>query len=207
MQQCRAVLSALKTVRTKPAGDIYIADINPFVRQYAGQHDLALALWESGDMAARELALRITDPARVTDKMLESWLREIDEWGLCDGFAGYVVRPSRFAIPKAHKWAERKATYEKRAGFALMALMAWSKNDFSDQTFIDFLPLIEKHAGDARLHVKKSVNWALRDIGKRNAVLNKHARACALRLQKNDDKNVRWVGSHRLHEITGRAAA
>lgn len=203
MTALRTVLSELKTVRCKSAGDIYISDLKPFIQKYALEHDLGLQLWDSGGNAARELAVRIIDPARVTERQLEQWVSDIEEWGICDAFAGNVVRPSKFAVVKVHKWAGRKETYQKRAAFAVMAQMAWQKNDFTDDVFVEFLALIEKHATDDRLHIKKAVNWALRDIGKRNENLRKYALVSIRRLQSHSDKTARWVGTHRIAEVMG----
>jgi 3-methyladenine DNA glycosylase AlkD len=198
----KAVLADLKLLRRKPDGDIYKPDLNSFIKKIGQNHDLAHKLWLSGDHAARELALQLIDPAAMTERHLEHWVKDLNEWGLCDGFVARLVRPTSFAVIKAHEWAERQPEYQRRAGFALMAQLAWQKNAHKDAVFVDFLPLVEKHAADERYFVKKAVNWALRDIGKRNPKLARKALAVAARLQKHESATARWVGRHRMGEVT-----
>ncbi len=196
-----AILKELKALRRKTDGDVYNPDIVRIANRIGLDHSLAVKLWAPKYDAARELAIHIADPEKVTGKFLESWVKDLDEWGLCDGFTARLVRGTPFAVEKAHAWAEREPLYVRRAGFSLMAQMAWQKNDHPDSVFADFLPLVEKHAVDDRLHVKKAVNWALRDIGKRSPALARKALTVARRLQKADNKTAQWVGTHRIKEI------
>lgn len=195
------LLRELKALRRKAAGDIYNPDVVAIARRIGKSHENALALWDTGYDAARELAVHIAEPDKFTIKSAESWVRDLDEWGLCDGFTGRLVRYCAYAERKAHEWAQREALYERRAGFALMAQMAWQKNDHPDSLFAGFLPLVTDYAEDERLHVRKAVNWALRDIGKRSPALARKALTVAQRLKKSDNKTARWVGSHRIGEI------
>ena len=195
-------MGELKQLRRKRDGDIYTPDLAPFVREFGPDHDLAIKLWDTGYDAARELAIQLAEPARITSSFLEDWLTGLNEWGLCDGFVARLVRPTKFAVPKARAWAKREPEYEKRAAFALMAQMAWQQNEHGDDVFLGFLPIIERHAEDDRFYVKKAVNWALRDIGKRNPKLARKSLAVAKRLQSSDSKAARWVGTHRIREVT-----
>ncbi len=197
---------AIQSLRRKDDGHIYITDAAPLIAAVGVHHDFALALWHSGgtsgDVAHREIAVRIADPALADEALLESWVAELDEWGLTDSFTGYVVKYTRWAEDKAFEWADRAALYQRRAGFATIAQMAWTRRyPAADDMFIRFLPLILRHAPDSRLHVKKAVNWALRDIGKRNALLCAHAIETAKKLQSSPDKTARWVGTHRCGEF------
>lgn len=203
------VRARLSTLRRKPEGQVYIADLAPLVRDYAGDHALAVALWQTGganvDWAARDLAARIADPAAMTRADLGLWLRDLDGWSITDAYTGHIVKFTPWAEELAHQWATHGPTYEKRAAFALVAQMAWTKTTKTpDDLFIRFLPVIAAAATDARLHVKKAVNWALRDIGKRNPALNTHAIALARALAASDDKTARWVAAHRAHEYMGK---
>ena len=197
----KKILSELKKLRRKSDGDFYTPDLVPFIKQYKNQHDLALALWPTGNKAARTLAYNIADPSKVTEKLIEAWVKDLDAWDLVDGFTASLIRPSKFAVTKPFEWVHREETYVRRAGFSLIAQMAWQQNEFKDALFKKFLPEIERYAHDDRLHVKKAVNWALRDIGKRNDALKPHAQKMAAKLQKSDDKTARWVGTHRMKEI------
>lgn len=195
------LMRRLRALRRKRDGDIYLPDLKPFVAEIGLCHGTALALWDTGYDAARELAVLLADPARVDADFLEGWVRGLDEWGLCDGFVARLVRGTPFAVGKAHEWAAREPEYERRAGFSLMAQMAWQKNDYPDKVFRDFLPLVLRYAGDDRLYVKKAVNWALRDIGKRNPALARHALRTAGQLREAGDRTMRWVGTHRMGEV------
>ena len=196
-----SLVRELKGLRRKTDGDVYNPDIVAIARRIGPSHEQALALWDNGYDAARELAVHIAVPEKFTVKHAEAWVRDLDEWGLCDGFTGRLIRYRPYAEAKAHEWAAREELYQRRAGFALIAQMAWQKNNYPDRLFADFLPLVAAHAQDDRLHVKKAVNWALRDIGKRSPGLRRKALAVALRLKKSDNKTARWVGTHRMGEI------
>ena len=195
------LLIELKALRRKADGDVYNPDIVAIARRIGSSHERALTLWDTGYDAARELAIHIAEIDKFTSKHAESWVRDLDEWGLCDGFTARIIRHRPYVEKKAHEWAQREELYQRRAGFSLMAQMAWQKNAFTDKVFTDFLPFVIQYAEDDRLHVKKAVNWALRDIGKRNPALGKKALAVALRLKKSDNKTARWIGTHRIGEI------
>ena len=197
----KKILAELKDLRRKPDGDVYDPDIKRIAARLGADHALALKLWDADGTAAQALAICVADPGQFDAGLAERWVADIGEWGICDSFTARLVRPKPFAVKKAHQWAKREPEFERRAGFSLMAQMAWQKNDHADEVFIRFLPLVEKYAGDDRLYVRKAVNWALRDIGKRNARLKKHAREMAKRLSSSDSKTARWVGSHRMKEI------
>ena len=196
-----ALLSELAQLRRKADGDVYTADLDVIAKRLKRDHELALALWNSGSLAAKLLATRIIDPEKVTEKLLDECLPDLDEWGLCDSFCAGVVRPTKWAVTKCHEWVAREPEFERRAAFSMMAQLAWQKNDHPDRVFIEFLPLIEAYADDNRLYVKKAVNWALRDIGKRNDVLRPYAQKTAKKLQSAGNKTAQWVGRHRMTEI------
>lgn len=196
------VLEQLKILpKKKESGEVYITSLHPLIKDIGIDNDLAIKLWDSGDRNAREIAVRICDGVRIDEALLDRWVLALDEWGLTDSFTGHLVRHTPFAVAKAYEWAQREDIYEKRAGFALIAQMAWCKNSFTDNVFIEFLPFISSSATDTRLHVKKAVNWALRDIGKRNQALQRHAVDVAMNLRQSQDKISRWVGTHRCHEF------
>ena len=195
------LLEVLRLLPRKDGKHIYMRDLAPLEKACRGDHNLALALWETSDLAARELAVRIADPEQTDPDLLEKWVCGLDEWGLTDAFAGHLVKKTSFAVEKAKCWAQREQEFERRAGFATMAQMAWSKsNGIEDDVFISFMPYIEQASGDSRFYVKKAVNWALRDIAKRNAHLRGHVYELAERLIQGGDKTARWVAQHRAKE-------
>jgi len=178
----------------------------PFLRQTAKRigvdHRLALRLWSSGIHEARILAALIDDPARVTPAQMDRWIGDFDSWDVCDQVCGNLFDRTPFARRKAAAWARKKPEYERRAGFALMAALAWHDKQADDEVFLGYLTVIERYAFDERNFVKKAVNWALRNIGKRGRALHKAAVACARRIAKQDSRTARWVAADALRELT-----
>lgn len=166
------------------------------------RHDLADELWRSVIHEARILAALIDDPGRVTDDQMERWVLDIDSWDVCDQLCSNLFSRTVLAHAKAAAWSGRPETFVKRAGFVLMACLAVHDKKADDALFADFLPLIAREAGDDRNFVKKAVNWALRQIGKRNAVLNSLAVQTAREIQKMDVKSARWIAADALRELT-----
>lgn len=147
----------------------------------------------------------IDDPARVTERQMESWARSFDSWDICDQVCMNLFDKTPLAWSKAAEWAGRDEEFVKRAGFALMACLAVHDKGAGDGAFRRFLPSIEREAGDDRNFVKKAVNWALRQIGKRNGRLRRDALRAARRLAENESRAARWVGRDALRELGGRA--
>lgn len=181
----------------------------PVLRQMAREighcHDLADRLWRSGVHEARILAGLIDDPRQVTDEQMERWVVDIDSWDICDQLCNNLFSRTGFAREKAAAWSSRSETFVKRAGFVLMASLAVHDGKADDAVFASFLLLIARESGDDRNFVKKAVNWALRQIGKRNLGLNSQAIAAAHRIASQGGAAARWVAHDALRELTGRA--
>jgi len=163
-------------------------------------HALAEQLWSSGIHEARILATLVDDPALVTARQMDRWARDIDSWDVCDQASQNLFRYSPLAFRKAAQWARAKQEFVRRAGFALMAGLAVG-GDASDEQLAAFLPLIAEAADDDRNMVKKAVNWALRNIGKRNRRLHKLAIAAAEEIRKQDSRSARWIAADALREL------
>ncbi|GAB4428900.1 MAG: DNA alkylation repair protein [Anaerolineae bacterium] len=179
----------------------------PVLRQLAkdigkNRHDLALKLWDSGVLEARVLASLIDAPAQVTDAQMERWVSDFDSWDVCDQCCLNLFRKTALAYPKALAWSRREEEFVKRAGFVLMATLAVHDKKAPDEQMLRFLPVITAGATDERNFVKKAVNWALRQIGKRNLALNRQAIATAQSLAEADSRSARWVGRDALRELT-----
>lgn len=170
-------------------------------RECGRSHDLAAALWESGIHEARILATLVDEPARVTRLQMDHWARDLDSWDVCDHATHNLFRYTPFAFAKAARWARAKPEFIRRAGFSLMAGLAVKAKDASDGQFEAFLPLIEEAATDDRNMVKKAVNWALRQIGKRNPRLRVKAIAKAEELRRLDSRAARWIAADALREL------
>ena len=143
----------------------------------------------------------IDDPKKVSKTQMESWASDFDNWGTVDGTCCYLFCRTPFAYEKAIEWSKSKHEFIKRAGFALMAYLAIHDKKADDNAIAQFLPVIERHSNDERNFVKKAVNWALRQIGKRNTGLNKLAIKTAERIKQQDTRSARWIASDALREL------
>ncbi|WP_374566202.1 DNA alkylation repair protein [Ideonella sp.] len=170
-------------------------------RQIGRHHDLALALADSGIPDAQILAAYVAEPARFTVAQMNRWAATLNAWDTCDQACTNAFAPSPLAWGRVPVWAAHEAEFERRAAFALLAALAVHDKAAADERFIETLPLIEQHAGDPRNFVKKAVNWALRQIGKRNAALRPRAIACAERIAAQPSRAARWIAADALREL------
>jgi len=180
-------------------------DLHRIAKRIGTDHALALRLWNNKWREARSIAFLIADPAQVTEELMEEWVAQFDNWGVCDGCCGYLFDRTPFAWSKALEWAEREEEFVKRAGFVLMASLSVHDKGASDEAFLKFLPVIKAHSGDERNFVKKAVNWALRQIGKRNLSLNKAAIETAEEIIELGTKSGRWIARDALRELRSNA--
>lgn len=181
----------------------------PMIHDIAGKigrnHDLALRLWLTGFLEARAIAGLIGDPAKVTKKLMNSWVMDFDNWAVCDGTCGNLFDKTPFAYDRALAWSKRKEEFVKRAGFVLVASLAVHDKQAPDDFFLKFLPVVRRESIDPRNFVKKAVNWALRQIGKRNIRLNAAAIKTARKIQTMDSSSARWIAADALRELESAA--
>jgi 3-methyladenine DNA glycosylase AlkD len=189
--------------RTRVLG-ISVVAMRKLARDLGRDHALANALWRSGIHEARLLATMVDDPSQVTEAQADRWVRTLDSWDVCDQLCGNLLDRTPFAADKALEWSRREPEFEKRAAFALMASLAL-KDGAPERTLEKFLPVIRREAIDDRNFVKKAVNWALRQIGKRSDGLRRKAIATAERIATVDSRSARWIASDALGELRGRA--
>ncbi len=180
--------------------------LRAIARQHRRDHPLALALWATGVHEARGIATLVDDPRQVTRGQMEQWARECDNWAATDACCCVLFDRTPFAIEKAHAWSRRRAEFVKRCGFVLMAGLAVHRKELPDDVFLDFLPVIRREATDERNFVRKAVNWALRQIGKRNPRLRRAAIATAREIHRIDSPAARWIAADALRELTGRSS-
>ena len=162
-------------INPKYALGISVVDLRKIAKGIDKNHQLSLKLWSSKIHEARILASMVGDPNKVTEKQMDEWITEFNSWDLCDQVNMNLFDKTQFAFKKAVEWTKRKPEFEKRAGFSLMACLAWHDKESPDSKFIKFFSYIKRGSTDERNFVKKSVNWALRQICKRNKNLNKEA--------------------------------
>ncbi len=186
---------------------IGVTDLRRIGRPHRGDHALALELWETRISEAMTLAAIIDDPRQVSERQMERWVRDCDNWGLTDALCFGLFDRTPYAEAKAHEWSARAEEFVKRSGFALMAGMAVHRKELGDDVFRRLLPVIAREAGDERNFVKKAVNWALRQIGKRNPRLLAAATREAERLAESDSRSARWIARDALREFARRRRA
>lgn len=190
---------------TKKAFGVPAADLKQLAKQIkreaSDRHSLALELWKTGIHDARAVAYLIDDPKQVTDSQMEAWAADFDNWAIVDGTCGHLFCRSPLAYEKVHEWVEREEEFIKRAGIVLIAWLAVHDKKTSDERIAEFLPLLEKHSDDDRNFVKKAVNWALRQIGKRSRGLNDLAVESAGRIGGQGSRAARWIASDALREL------
>lgn len=178
-----------------------IPTLRKIAKEVPHDHQLALELWESGIQEARILASMIDNPEDATEEQLEKWVKDFNSWDICDQVCDNLFEKTRFAWDKAREWSTREEEFVKRSAFTLIACLAWHDKQASDQQFIDTFPLIKAGAGDPRNFVKKAVNWAVRNMGKRNLTLNQAAIELAEDLLTLGDKTANWIAKDALREL------
>jgi 3-methyladenine DNA glycosylase AlkD len=180
---------------------ISIPKLRKIAREAGKNNALAQMLWDSGIHEGRILASMIAVSNDLTEEQMETWAKDFDSWDVCDQCCNNLFRKIAIAHQKAMEWGSRTEEFVKRAGFTLMACLAVHDKAATDATFLQYLPLIKRESSDTRNYVKKAVNWALRQIGKRNLSLNKAAIQTAEVIAQMDSKSARWVAADALREL------
>ncbi len=213
--KARSVIAKLKThANAKNVAGMARFGINPhttlgvsipvlrgMARDIGKDHALARQLWSTGIHEARLLAAFVEDPKLVTQAQMNVWVAQFDSWDVCDQVCSNVFDKTPFAIQKAKEWARDRREFVRRAGFVLMACLAVHDKKAGDTVFTSFFPLIKSMSVDERNFVKKAVNWALRQIGKRNVRLQKAAIKVAEDILKKDSPSARWIAADALREL------
>jgi 3-methyladenine DNA glycosylase AlkD len=181
---------------------ISIPALRKIAKQVGKDHELAQRRWDSGIHEARILACFIDEPAKVTGAQMDRWAADFDSWDVCDQCCGNLFDRTPFAYQKALEWSDHEREFVKRAAFALMAYLAVHDKQAPDSQFEAFLPVISRESRDERNYVKKALNWALRQIGKRSLYLNERAIEIAEEIKRIDSKATRWIASDALRELS-----
>lgn len=184
-----------------------MSNIKILAKKLGKNHELAIALWDSGWYEARMLASMVAEPARVTRAQMDAWCRDFDNWGICDTICFCLFDRTPHAWKKVDQWSKSQSEFIKRTAFALLWSLTTHDKTADDNKFKHGLHLIEKAATDDRHFVKKAVNMALRAIGKRNAVLHEAAIATSQKLAASDNPTARWIGKNALNELMGASVA
>ncbi len=178
-----------------------VPQMRKLAKQIGVNHALALKLWKTKIHEAQHIATMIADRSLVTEKLMEQWLKDFNSWDLVDGACSNVFRKTPLAYAKVKEWSTRKKEFEKRAAYSLIAYLAVHDKKEADKPFEDFLDIIKRESSDERNFVKKAVNWALRQIGKRNVRLCKNAIKTAKEIYAKGDASSRWIATDALREL------
>ena len=183
---------------------VKIPQLRKLAKEIKNDHHLALQLWDTDIHEARLLATMIDDPEQVTKTQIDRWVLDFETWDVCDQACGNLFDRTPFAIEKALEFSAREEEFVKRTGFVLMAALAVHDKKADDMVFIQLFPIIEREAWDERNFVKKAVNWALRQIGKRNNTLKPLAIATAERILQQNSRSAKWIAADALRELRNR---
>lgn len=185
----------------KAIGGWRLPDLRALAKRIGTDHHLAGQLWRSKIHEARLLAGMVDDSDQVTEEQMDAWASDFDSWDVVDGVCCGLFDRTPFAWDKAVEWGAREEEFVKRAGFVLMACLAVHDKESPDARFESLFAIIEREAGEPRNYVRKAVNWALRQIGKRNLRLNRLAIEAATRIRDTGPRPARWVASDALREL------
>jgi 3-methyladenine DNA glycosylase AlkD len=177
------------------------AYLKPYAKELGKSQELANKLWDENLHECKLLAIHISEPKKFAEKMAEKWTSESYSWDLVDAIGMKIMPQTDFAYRKVEEWSKREPEYEKRMAFATMVGLSLKGAKQPDEKIQQFFPIIEREACDERNFVKKAVNWALRQIGKRNIQLNAQAIEVAERIKVQDSKSARWIAAGALREL------
>lgn len=187
-------------IETGTALGISNAVLRPLARRIRRNHDRALELWDSNIREARLLAAFTDEPGKVSVEQARRWAGDFNSWEIVDTTSDLFAEAGLQSV-LIPEFAADEREFVRRTAFAMIAWSAVHMKTEPDTTLLAWLPLIEQHAGDPRNFVRKAVNWALRQIGKRNAHCHAPALALAERLAASDDKTARWIGRDAVKEL------
>lgn len=192
-------------ITSKKVFGVGATQLRKLARQIGKNHPLAGQLWKSGYLEARILASLIGDPSKITPAQMDRWANTFDNWAVCDACCGVLFDKTPFAIRKAVQWSRDKREFVRRAGFVMMAELAVHDKNAPDTVFERFFPHLKRGATDDRNFVKKAVNWAVRQIGKRNRALNKKTIRLSKEIHALGTAPAHWIASDAMRELTSLA--
>ncbi|PCK07861.1 MAG: hypothetical protein COA42_11995 [Alteromonadaceae bacterium] len=188
-------------INAKNSLGIYHKDLKAVAKEIGQDNQLALELYDTGIYEAKILCSKIYDPECISEKQMDEWATDFENWEICDSFCMGFFAKSKHALPKAFEWSEADNEFVKRAGFVIMAAYGFADKKSGNDVFEEFFHPIERESGDNRLYVKKAINWTLRNIGKRNIDLQGKAIEVASRILTNDSKSAKWIAKNALSEL------
>lgn len=189
-------------INVENAFGISVKQLRILAKQIGKNHQLAIKLWETGYHEARHLASMIAEPELVTKTLMNKWVKDFNSWDICDGTCSNLFSKTSFAYEKIFEWSKSNKEYIRRTAFSLIAYLAVHDKKRNDDDFINLFEIIKKYSTDERNFVKKTVNWSLRQIGKRSKYLNQKAIELANEIKQLDSKSARWIANDAIRELT-----
>jgi 3-methyladenine DNA glycosylase AlkD len=174
-------------------------------KQIGTNQTLALELWKTGIYDARVLSTLIADPKQIKKSTMNTWTKDFDNWAICDCACMHCFRDTPYGHELALKWVKQKQEFIRRAGFTMIATLCVHDKKSNDAVFLKYLRIVYQYATDERHYVKKAVNWALRQIGKRNTKLNAAAIKMAEKIRTIDSSSTKWIAADALRELRSAA--
>jgi len=180
---------------------IYHKDLKVQAKEIGQDNELAIQLFDTGIYEARLLCSKLFKPKDVTEELMEKWVSTFENWEICDSFCMGLFAKNKLAVKKIQEWHERESEFERRSAFTIIAAYCMADKHADNEVFESFFPIIKKAANDERIYVKKAVNWALRNIGKRNRDLHQSAISVAQELLQMNSKSAQWIAKDALREL------
>jgi 3-methyladenine DNA glycosylase AlkD len=187
-------------INTAHALGVSVPAIRRIAKRAGVDQDLARGLWATEIHEARMVAALVVDPAALSFAAMGAWARDLDSWDLTDMLADTYAL-TKHADRAIRTWSHSKHGFTKRCAFAMLARLAVDRPGQPNETYLGYLPVIGAAATDGRNEVKKAVNWALRQIGKRNRSLQRAAIDEAEALLELHDRTATWIARDALREL------
>ncbi len=179
----------------------------PILRKLAKEigKDAALAeeLWNEGHHECKLLATLVAEPAKLTLEQMDKWVSEIYSWDVCDQLCINLLINLKDCWSLPERWAPSEQEYVRRAGLVMIVALRIHDKKASDQDFEHFFSLLKKCATDERNFVKKAVNWAIRELGKRSVAHHPKMIALCHELLEMDNRAASWSARDALRELQG----
>lgn len=189
-------------INVEKAFGISVTKLRSIAKKIGKDHQLAIQLWNSEIHEARILASMVDDPNLVTKSQMNNWVKDFNSWDLCDQVCSNLFCKTSYAEDKIFEWSKSKKEFIRRAAFSLIACLAVLDRKRRDEEFLIFFDLIKKYSTDERNFVKKSVNWSLRQIGKRSLFLNAKSINLAKEILMLNSTSAKWIAKDAIRELT-----
>ncbi|WP_319561967.1 DNA alkylation repair protein [Marispirochaeta sp.] len=178
------------------------SDIRNLGKSIGISQELAVELWETKYHEARLLSILIMDIREIDHNIVEKLMDDVISWDLCDHICKNLIINLDDYEDFIFNWCNERKVYLKRAAYCLISSSVIKFKNIDDEKIDNYLELIKLYSDDSRLHVKKAISWALREIGKMNHNSHEKAVLMAHDLCESTDKNRTWVGKTSLKELS-----